>query len=951
MRTKLNTIYMNILANTYDIIILTETWLHPDINSNEFIDPRYVVYRCDRNRITTGRHDGGGVLVAVLRSHNATRSPTAHPPAPLAIPPLIDHVLLELNLGSLLYTISAVYIPPKTDCDTYLAFLDSIQEYLQIMNIKNFCMIGDFNIPSLEWYEDGYQVKPLNANNLRSPHKYLIDFLNTLNCIQLNKFKNNKGRLLDLCITNSSNVKIFSTTDTLVPIDDYHPPFYLIITLDQTIKSMPFKRQTKYCYNDADYELINNNILDISWNELFESKSSEECVDILYEHIYKIIRKHIPSKIVSNSDFPVWFSSSLKHIFKNKNTAWIKWKKYKNQSDYLLYSMFRKRFKKEAKACYNKYINRVEDSIRDSAKYFWTYINQRKKQSNIPGNLEYLDSKADNPKDICSLFSNFFQSVFLPSDLPDSYSTDEIHNLDINTHTETIINDIVLKEDDIIRELKVLDATKGTGTDNIPPIFLKKTASSIYKPLHLLYNKCLREGVCPGVWKSARITPVHKGGPKNKVTNYRPISILPTLSRLFEKLVHNYLYPLIHNIIVPQQHGFVRKRSTVTNLVAYTTELFENIDSNKQTDSVYTDFKKAFDRVDHKILLEKIAFNGIRGNLWRWFRSYITNRTQKVVINGYESDTICITSGVPQGSILGPLLFVLFINDIKGCFKHCKFLLYADDLKIYHIIDDVSDHDNFQEDLDRFTVYCDTNKLSLSLDKCKTITFSRKKQISEYSYSLCGTNLDGVPAIRDLGVILDTKLILDRHIDHICSKAYKMYGFVVRASNDFKRPATYIYLYKALIRSQLEYAISIWDPFYAKYANRVERVQKKFIRCLQYKCHLRKLPYQQFLNEYNMLPLKARRLQLQAKFLYDLCQNKYDCPDIINKICYQVPVRLQMRACRTKKIFVTKKCRGNSGKRSPLYRLADTYNKYFTSVDIFNINVKQFTKCVLDLLK
>jgi hypothetical protein len=190
--------------------------------------------------------------------------------------------------------------------------------------------------------------------------------------------------------------------------------------------------------------------------------------------------------------------------------------------------------------------------------------------------------------------------------------------------------------------------------------------------------------------------------------------------------VHNIIYPLLHNIIIPQQHGFVKRRSTTTNLLLYTSYIFEGIDNNKQIDSVYTDFRKAFDRVDHQILLEKIAFNGIRGNLWRWLKSYITNRTQKVVINGHESDYVPISSGVPQGSILGPLLFILFINDIQNCFQFCDFLLYADDLKIFHVINSSDDQIKFQADLDRFSDYCDVNKLSLSINKCKSITFTKK---------------------------------------------------------------------------------------------------------------------------------------------------------------------------------------------------------------------------------
>ncbi|CAK1581112.1 unnamed protein product [Parnassius mnemosyne] len=163
------------------------------------------------------------------------------------------------------------------------------------------------------------------------------------------------------------------------------------------------------------------------------------------------------------------------------------------------------------------------------------------------------------------------------------------------------------------------------------------------------------------------------------------------------------------------------------------------MDKGIQVDSVYTDFRKAFDKVDHYILLKKIAFNGIRGDLLRWFHSYITKRTQRVVVNGHSSNLVTVISGVPQGSILGPLLFILFINDINNCFHHSHFLLYADDLKVYLPILSADDNFKLQSDLYRLSLYCTKNKLQLNVDKCKSITFTKKRNLINNTYTINNT--------------------------------------------------------------------------------------------------------------------------------------------------------------------------------------------------------------------
>lgn len=335
----------------------------------------------------------------------------------------------------------------------------------------------------------------------------------------------------------------------------------------------------------------------------------------------------------------------------------------------------------------------------------------------------------------------------------------------------------------------------------------------------------------------------------------------------------------------------------------------------------------------------------------RWFISYITNRSQKVVINGFESDCIQVTSGVPQGSILGPLLFILFINDIKYCFQNSKFLLYADDLKIYKNITNVSDCLDFQSDLDRFTMYCSKNRLYLSLTKCHSITFTKRKNITQFDYHLSNTPLSKATSLRDLGVQLDSKLHLDVHVENIINKAYQMFGFVMRSCKEFHRPATYLHLYKSLIRPQLEYAVPIWNPYYKKYIELIEIIQRKILRSLHYRCFHRKMSSQILIKNYNLLTLQSRRSLLEELTLFKICRNEFDCPDLVNGLSYLVPRTVHGREVRTRHLFATYHCRTNSGMRSPVRRMVDEYNKRFSSIDILYLNKNRFRNDIFSILR
>lgn len=252
-------------------------------------------------------------------------------------------------------------------------------------------------------------------------------------------------------------------------------------------------------------------------------------------------------------------------------------------------------------------------------------------------------------------------------------------------------------------------------------------------------------------------------------------------------MVTDFLTLAFKNIITSKQHGFIRSRSITTNLLLYEQTISRALEEGCVVDSIYTDFSKAFDRVDINLLILKLENYGITGAFLNWLSSYLNGRRQIVKVKSFCSDNINVQSGVPQGGHLAPLLFNIFINDVTQCFLHCDILLYADDLKIFKTVVTKQDVKFIQEDLQRFEIWCTQNFMNLNLQKCKYVQFSKKMCPNLNNYYLFNTMVENVGIVRDLGIIFDSKLTFIPHIDYCCNKAFKMLGFMKRHTKEFKK--------------------------------------------------------------------------------------------------------------------------------------------------------------------
>lgn len=450
--------------------------------------------------------------------------------------------------------------------------------------------------------------------------------------------------------------------------------------------------------------------------------------------------------------------------------------------------------------------------------------------------------------------------------------------------------------------------------------------------LHV-FNKSLLLGTFPVRWKTSHITPIFKTGNRQKVENYRGIAILPTLGKLFESLVCKAINLTINRVIAPNQHGFMKGRSSATNLLQFTSNAIAVMESGSQLDVIYTDFSKAFDKVRLRFLIAKLSELGFHSSLLCWLRSYLLDRCQYVNIKGWKSFTFPVLSGVPQGSHLGPILFNLFVNDVVNVFNYVDCLLYADDLKLFGQVSSLRDVDLVQADVNRLSAWCVENSLTLNISKCVCVTFYRIKKPINSSYSINGLHLIKVKGIKDLGVFFDHELNFVKHIEIITSKAYSMLGFVMRICNEFSCHRVYRSLYFAFVRSHLEYCSSVWAPYYVNHSERIESIQKKFLRFLflrlGYLHYIELAPYNFKRSLVGLHSLADRRRYALAVFVFDLLSGRIDSAALPARIKLNVP----SRSLRHSDIVHIDFHRTNYGKFEPINYMCRTFNEFSVLFD------------------
>lgn len=803
-----------------DIVFGNESWLSPEISNIEIFPEDYDAIRKDR---VGDAH--GGVFLAFRKDLLCVETPE------LITGSEMTWAKLEVVGCKTLHLCSFYRPPDKVDPQ----YLENLNESLKrIMKNKNAQVLvgGDFNCGDIDWAN--MHVPP--GVQKSQTQKQLVDIALEHCLTQVVDIPTRQDRTLDILLTN--NPTPVNRIRGMPPIGKAD---HDIVYVEYDIKAKRLRQNPRkiFIYKRGDMEGLRSHMSNFS--ETFHSRNLDETnVNDMWTEFKNVlltaIDKHIPSKMTKDKVGYPWIDRRIKKLISKREKLYHRARKSSDPAVRDHFKKFRAVVQKAIRDAYWHYVSDIftlddDDANQprnDKPKKFWSFINSLKKDNLGIASLRQNGVLKTSSKDKANILNDQFQSVFTRE------SNDAITAKDSSPYSP--MEDITVHPDGVTKLLSKLNIHKAQGPDNLNARVLKECRVEISAILTTIYNQSIIQGVVPEDWRCANVAPVFKKGEKYNPANYRPVSLTCICCKTLEHiLVSNIMKHLSgQNILADSQHGFRSHRSCETQLVQFVHDILQNLDSckriQKQTDIIIMDFAKAFDKVPHRRLSHKLDYYGVGGSTNRWISAWLNGRTQQVVLDGVSSDCGNVLSGVPQGSVLGPVLFLLFINDLPDGIRS-SVRLFADDCVLYRNIYSQDDADILQNDLNKLALWEQDWLMEFNVSKCHTLRVSRHRTDRQltFDYSLHDQILETVSSAKYLGVTLNSDLDWGTHINNISSKANKTLGFL-RRNLAFAPRETKAMAYKTLVRPQLEYASAVWNPYQQKYIDQVEKVQRTAAR-------------------------------------------------------------------------------------------------------------------------
>jgi hypothetical protein len=794
-----------ILAHEFDLLCFTETHLDASFTNNQLlpVSMKMQIHRNDRNQF------GGGVLVAVRDSllHYIIRLDLeCYPIEALAILiPAQQSFVTDL-------IVMCVYIPPS-QISKAIKPLDAVMEFLdKKYPIATKIIVGDFNMPDIDWKTMSVRV----GSQRRVIHQAFMHFLIENNLSQIvTEPTHVQGNILDLVLTDDMD-RVQNMSIVNPGLSDHYMLEFKINEVKRNWK--PFDKKINL-YSKADSSSIRHHLA-LTLQKVEKAVEENQNIDTVW-NIFELdlslaVSSFVPSYTIKqrNCHEPLWFNSVARRAVRQQRSIYNRYKKFKLESLLRQYTDLRRENKKLfRKMEYAYFMDKICDPLEDGqSKPFYSYIKQQRGRTGASVGFSRGTKQNCTLPETADTFNTFFNSVFHART-----PTPQINEIGTN---------ICVTEEGVKRLVKDLKRGKAPGPDTIRREHLHLDLLMVTKILTLIFQHSINLMEVPNNWKMANVVPIHKKGDKSEPGNYRPVSLTSICSKLLEHIVLSSLNTQIGAKIHQNQHGFRKGLSCTTQLVTTLNNIMGAVDSGHRVHAAILDCAKAFDKVSHGLLITKLLKLDVDPSLVKWIASFLTNRSQRVVIDGAFSQPLKVTSGVPQGSVLGPTLFLVYINDAFQEINHSHMRLFADDVLLYKEIMNPLDVNHLQQDLHNLSNWADNSMMAFNVKKCQVVAFGTSDRPM---YFLDNQQIPFTCSFTYLGVEISNTFDWSNHINNITAKALSLLGLLKRSL--YKAPKKVkLIAYKSLCRPVLEYACEVWDPHLAKHRYQIECVQNKAVR-------------------------------------------------------------------------------------------------------------------------
>ena len=838
----------------FDILLITETWLHDDIISG-LLDPdgMFHILRKDRHYSR-----GGGVCAFIRKNLNVSQVVISDSYSTLEL------LCFDLLCGKTKLRFFVIYRPPNYDglAEKYVDLLIECLSLHATIAQSNI-IVGDLNCPKIDW-----QNATCPADRIS---RLLLDFTVNTGMYQLVDFATRANNILDVLLTDDEQIITDIAADSPIGHSDHLMVTFKIILVVNTagqITTNPVTKGPAYNWRLADFDAMHEYLSCVDWQSVvYHHPSALDAWSVFIDVINIAVSLFVPKcKAASPSATRRLrhYPHTLRKLTRKKRSLW---KKCRNSpQNPIVRGLYRDCANQWRQEIRNIEMAKENDIIEsNNIGTFFKFVNKRLKYRNAIGALvDDGGNTVTNDDEKATLFNEYFGSVGVVDDGVIPVCTF------MPSHDDCVLEMVEFNALNVLAAMNRLKSNLSSGPDSLPSLLFKRLRHCLAAPLALMFSQLFSVSAVPSDWKRAVITPVFKKGVTGKVCNYRPISLTCVPSKIMERVIACQMYDHFkaHGILHRAQHGFRSGRSTSTNLLESFNDWILSIEYKHSVTVAYVDFSKAFDSVSHDKLFIRLASYGIRGNLSQWLREYFSARTHQTRVGLSLSAVTKLLSGVVQGSGIGPLLFLTYINELAEILERSGVMvkLLADDVKLYMEIVNDCDTAKLQYALNLLSEWADMWQLSVSIDKCCVLGIGRMPLTAPTDFYIGGHALSFVSSCRDLGVMVSHDLKPTTHIKQIVTKAHQRANAILRSfvsrDTDLLLRAFTVY-----VLPLLEYNSIVWSPQGKQDIECIERVQRRYTKRLP---GLKTYSYESRLQRLNLTTLELRRLHIDLIWCYKI---------------------------------------------------------------------------------